>query len=175
MEYLANIITEGENDATMLRQLLPDLTSTPDAFRIIVGGGYSSALAAAHTILTTTNKPALLVIDADTTDSRMAYERKRFVEEYVNGTAHAICTVIVAIPTLEVLFFADKATLEEALGKKISDDLWELAQLSPKKALDLITGDYQITFRKLLVNKNIRLSIGKTPIMNEIRTFLQAA
>lgn len=100
----AYIITEGKFDAAFIKQLLPDLTEQPEKIDILAAPGYSSALSIAESVLVQTQRPVLLVIDADTTDEIRIREKRTFIEQYVriNGMT---CRVAFAVPALEVLFF----------------------------------------------------------------------
>lgn len=174
MEHKTYIITEGEFDSALLNQILPDITERPKSVSIIAARGYSSALAIARSVLLQTGQPALLLMDADTNDPSRVKEKQSFIEEYVkiNGLS---CKVILAVPELEILFFDNKGALENALQLTISDDYWHLAQLAPKRALEELAGDPREAANRLLSDRQFRSQIEQTPIINEIRSFLQAA
>lgn len=171
----AYIITEGKFDAEFIKWILPDLTERPETIDILAAPGYSSALSIAESVLVQTHRPVLLVIDADTTDELRIREKRTFIEQYVrvNGMT---CQVAFAVPMLEVLFFADKGALESALGKRIADDVWTLAKLSPKTGIELLTGkSRELARRQLLDNDQLRQKIEQAPLINEIRDFIQVA
>ncbi len=174
MKNKTYIITEGEFDSALLSQILPDITEQPQSVSVIAASGYSSALAIARSVLLQTGQPALLLIDADTNDPSRIKEKRDFIEEYVriNGLS---CKVILAVPELEILFFDNKGALENALQKTISDEFWQLAQSAPRRALEELAGDRQKAANRLLNNPQFRDQIEQTPIINEIRSFLQAA
>ena len=172
---VAYIIAEGKFDAELIKQLLPDLTDQFQSIGVLTAPNYSSALSIAQSVLLQTKRPALLIIDADTTDEIRIREKRTFIEQYVriNGMT---CDVAFAVPVLEVLFFADKSALETALGKSISDDVWALARLSPKQGIELLVGkSREIAVAQLLENKPLRQKIAQTPLVSEINTFIQAA
>lgn len=171
----AYIITEGKLDAELIKAILPGLTENPEKIAILAAPGYSAALSIAESVLIQTQRPVLLVIDADTIDELRIREKKTFIQQYVriNGMT---CQVAFAVPSLEILFFADKSVLENALEKTIPDDVWTLARLSPKQALELLTGKpTEMVIRQLLANDKVRQKMGQTPLANEINVFIQAA
>ncbi len=169
----AYIITEGKFDAELVKGLLPDLTGQPDEIDVLAAPGYSAALSIAESVLFQTQRPALLLVDADTDDEMRIREKKTFIEQYVrvNGMT---CQVILAVPTMEVVFFADKSVMEVAIGKSIEDDLWTLAKLSPKKGLELLTGkSREQAAKQLMGNDLVRRQMAQTPLMNEVSSFVQ--
>lgn len=172
----AYIVTEGQLDSALISQLLPDLTDKPESVKVITGQGYSSALALAQSVLFQTGQPALLLVDADTNDLRRVKEKQEFIEEYIKvGTASKF-KVLLAVPTLEAIFFEDKTrdALESVIGKSISDEVWELAKLSPKQALSIITGRPDTSFAQLLTNETLRQRVEDTSLIKEIRHFIGA-
>lgn len=174
MEQKTYIITEGEFDSALLKQILPDITTHNQAVGVIAARGYSSALAIARSVLLQTGQPALLLIDADTNDLSRIKEKQSFIEDYVriNGLS---CKVILAVPELEILFFDNKGALEDVLQKEISEDYWNLALLSPRKALEELTGDSREAANRLLSDRRFKDQVERTPIINEIKSFLLAA
>lgn len=175
MNYKAVIVTEGAFDAQLVQSLLPDLIERPDEVRVLSGSGYSSALATTHTVLYQTSKPTLLLLDADTNDAYRASERRQFAEDYVTRDPAIPFKVVVAVPTLDVLFFSDKSALSEALGRPISDEVWQLAQSNPKQALSMLAGDMKEHIPRLLDNPRMREKMGQNALMREIQHFIQAA
>ena len=168
----AYIITEGKFDSDLIKRLLPDLTDHPENIGVLTAHGYSSALSIVQSVLLETQRPVLLIVDADKMRIR---EKKAFIEQYVkiNGLT---CQIIVAEPELEILFFANKDVLERALQKPISDEVWTLAELSPRRGIELLTGQSrELASRQLLENEGVRQRIEQTSLVNEIRSFIQAA
>ena len=51
--------------------------------------------------------------------------------------------ILMAVPAIEVLFFQDRAFLEQLLGKPLTDLEWQLARQQPKQLLDMVQGGYQ--------------------------------
>lgn len=171
----AYIITEGKLDTELIKRLLPDLTRHPETIGVLTAHGYSSALSIAQSVLLETQRPVLLLADAETTDELRIREKKAFIEQYVkiNGLT---CQVVLAEPTLEIVFFADKSAFEEVIHKPINDEVWTLAKLSPKQGIELLTEKKrELVTRYLLENSSFRKAVERTPLLNEIKLFIQAA
>lgn len=74
------IIVEGEQDRRLLAAILPSLASH---VKLVAADGYSAALSKAATVLSYLHKDALLALDADTADDRVAAEKEQFVQDYL--------------------------------------------------------------------------------------------
>lgn len=171
----AYIVTEGATDTAYIQKLLPAFVQQPDDIQLVTGTGYSSALSIAQSVPAKTDKPALLVLDADTNNPLRVKEKQEFVEQYIHITNLTQVSVLLAVPSIEIIFFSDKLALEAALGKTISDDVWELAKFSPAQALNLLTGNEKRQFINLLGNQLLRNQVEKTPLMQAIKQFVTAS
>jgi hypothetical protein len=171
----AYIITEGPTDTAYLKTFFPDTAGKSESITFLTSFGYSSALSMAQSVPVKTDKPALLILDADTNNPIRVEEKRDFVEQYVHTTNPDQVKVLLAVPSLEIIFFANKSALELALNKTISDDVWELAKFSPAQALTLLTGKQKNQFIDLLSNELLRQQIAQTPLIQQIKQFVAAS
>jgi hypothetical protein len=102
------IIVEGEQDRRLLAAILPQLAVHA---KLVSADGYSAALSKAATVLSYLHKDALLALDADTTDERVAAEKKQFVNDYLKSSRNG--------NRFELVLF--KPTL---LDRLLGDDEW---------------------------------------------------
>jgi len=77
------IIVEGEQDRRLLAAIWPELASH---IKLVAASGYSAALSKAATVLSYLHKDALLALDADTADDRVATEKEQFVKDYLKSS-----------------------------------------------------------------------------------------
>lgn len=167
------IIVEGETDKLIVERLLPK--QILDTSTILVGKERSNAESLARSILTTKQRPIVLIYDADTTDEQAIYEQREFSAWYLNrGAVDIPFHTIIAVPTIEAIFFHNRNLLEKLLNRQFSDMEWELAQSQPQKALKNFTEDYIAFIAELLqkLDKHGIEILQSHPIIQELIDFM---
>jgi hypothetical protein len=135
----AYVVTEGPLDVALLGRLLPE--DLQQDVLLVQGGGLSSAKSLARSLLVSRRTPVVLVMDADSVVPEVIEERRQSAEEIIGGVAaHVPNKVVVAIPTLEAVFFRDPAILERLLGRPVSEDVRLVARYDPKGGLERLLG-----------------------------------
>jgi hypothetical protein len=169
------IVTEGESDAQLLRELLPE--NKLKDFSILPADGFSSALSKVKSLLIQNKGPILFLLDSDTTDKDRIEEKKEFVDTYINSKYYnGLLKTIWAIPEFEIIFFDKKNLMEDQLNKTISDDVWELAKISPKNTLERIFNLNHNSLVSLLENNQLlKNSLKESKIIKEILDFSEYA
>lgn len=172
---VVTVIAEGGFDARVLDVLLHKVNLPGTDFNVLESTGYSSALSTANTLLSLNYDKVILVLDSDSVSEADIEERKDFVDSYINGKFYRdrIKTVW-AVPSFEIIFFQNKLLLEQILNKNIADDFWELGKSSPKKALELITGQKREFLLELLKNKMLKDEMLKSSLIVEMLDFAKS-
>ena len=130
----AYLVTEGDIDLAILKRVLPEAVATPVQF--VAGRGLDSARSLARSLLASRHRPVALVVDADTDEQLAVQERVDFLNDYLQQGAGATrFEVFAAVPEIEVLFFEDRAYVEEISQEHFSERTWELAKRHPKDCL----------------------------------------
>lgn len=173
------IVVEGSNDAEILRVILPSKTLRNS--HILVGGGKSSGVSLARSLISDRGDPLLLVMDADTVHHEAILEQEKELRELLGAVAiHTPYDVILAIPQLEVIFFQDLGVLANTLQLPIDHEVAVNGAYEPQKALNALfkQSPYHIQsqgqFLQLL-NDTTRHHIAQHPIIQKIVEFVSNA
>src|SRR5689334_18673101 len=124
----AYVIAETEYQLDILKKLLP--SELRDSTVFAEGTNRYGAYSMAGTLLATRHRPVALFLDANTEDERTVQEQEDFLRELLQRSATQLESryqIFIAVPTLEVVFFRDKALLEQLTDYKLSDIEWTLA------------------------------------------------
>jgi hypothetical protein len=133
-----SVLTEGNFDGMLLAKLLAN-EQERDVIEVGVVNGLSSGFSFARTILAVQRTPVVVVIDADSPEPEVASERKLRAEEVLDDAAGGVpFRVIVAVPELDILFFKRPELLRRVFGK-VDEHVIELAQLSPRRAIEKLS------------------------------------
>jgi hypothetical protein len=136
----ASVLTERNIDGMVLATLIAEEQQRDDIAIEVVGK--SDIYSYARTLLAVKRIPVAVVIDAHSPEPEMAQERQSSAEEVIGAAAFGVpFRVIVAVPELEILFFQRPELLRRVFGQAVSDHLMELAQLSPRRALEKLAPD----------------------------------
>jgi hypothetical protein len=128
------LITEGQDDVTLLRSILDD--GAMSAIKYISAGGWSGADALARSYLTDPDVRVAVVVDADTLDANGAAERKRFLERSLGQIApHSRWCAVVVVPEIEALLFENRSMIEGLLGKPVDPTEFVRGKYEPKTVL----------------------------------------
>lgn len=150
---LIYVVVEGMHDAIILKHLLPDeMTRT---IEFVIGRGSYSAQSLARTLLSTRNRPVVLVLDADTTDTQAVNEKRTFLLQLFRpSSGMARFDVVIAVPTIEGVLFHEKTVAERLLQREISPIEWALVQSQPKHYVDIVYETQGIDLPALLQRLN---------------------
>ena len=145
------VVAEGQADVTVLTALLADVVPS-DAVKIVNAEGQSSAVSLASTFLATRPASVALVTDADTTATQRVGEMQMELEDLLATVApRQRFGVFLAIPSLEVCLFEDRAGLEKELGCALSAEAIVQSRYEPKAVLEqLLRARNQLSVRMLM-------------------------
>ncbi|MEB3231882.1 MAG: hypothetical protein VKJ64_12795 [Leptolyngbyaceae bacterium] len=173
----AYIVCESESDAKLLQRILPqDLLHEVE---IVAAGGVSAVISLSRSLLIRRQRPLAIVIDADLGTADSVQDRQRSIEGLLNSVAIATpVKVILAIPSIEMLFFYDTGILTRLLGHEPSPELLEMAKTKPKKVLQEALENSPIVslpFRidQCLTDHDIQ-TLQNAPLITEIIDFLES-
>ena len=174
----AYVITENKSDTEVLCKLLPeDLVNSTE---IVNGGGSYGAQSLAGSLLATRRLPVALVVDADTDDADAISDREVILREFLQQRSagnEQIFQLSLMVPAIEIVFFEDRALIEQLVGRPLSDLEWMLAKHAPKALLDSLPGGRQANIARILDNLTpVQLhEIRNHPVLKNLISFLAAA
>lgn len=173
----AYIVCEDKYDVFLLKYLLPEELIRDVEF--VSAGGLSAIKSLARSLIVRRQAPVAIVVDADTTLSEQVDQKLQDIQEIVeNIAANTPVKVILAVPEIEVVFFQDANLLLNLLGYSPSQDILNLATHQPRKALDQLLGQSEVTQdRYQLVNRltreDIKILRGNV-VIQEVIQFLES-
>ena len=174
----AYIVTEDAFDEQLLRSLIPkDLLNDVSLF---AAGGTSAVKSFARSVVVRRQIPTVIVADANSVIPELIEYRRQDIKEIVEILAIDIpVEVILAEPEMECVLFHDRAVLERVLAFDLPNDIIELAQIQPKKALEQLILQSQkfkdsIELLSALQEEDIE-SLRQAPVIQETIEFLQLA
>jgi cell fate (sporulation/competence/biofilm development) regulator YmcA (YheA/YmcA/DUF963 family) len=140
------IVLETAPTARLVRRILSDPTvvifNAEERSNAIMGIGSLAARDLA----------GVLVLDSDTLEERMLTELRLEIGALVRmGNAACPRRLVLAIPQVEAVLFADRAGLEQALAKKITDEQAFEARFRPKAVFYRLLGKQNATERAIAV------------------------
>lgn len=173
----AYIVCEGERDAQLLKRLLPE--EFVSNVEIVAAGGLSAVKSLARSLVVRRQSPVVIVADADAFVPEQVEQRLKDIEEIVSDIAvNTPVKVILAVPTLEVIFFQDISLLSRLLGYTPTQNMLSLASYQPKQALEELISQSRI-FRsqsqlvEQFTNEELEI-LRKAPVIQEVIQFLQS-
>lgn len=168
----AYVVTEGETDIQILKRLLPARIANNATF--IDGGGTYGAQSLASSLLAKRRIPVALVLDADANDAQIIHEKQDVSSWMLKQAAVNVpFKVLLAIPSIETVFFQDRPFLEAVTQRKFTDLEWKLAKLQPKEALAGSSGDNLQTFLRHLTQESIK-AMQEHPLIYSLIEFLSS-
>jgi hypothetical protein len=133
----AYVVTENEFDKELIESLLARHFGRR-AREISVGAAVNKyhAWTGACALLPEKRLPTAIIVDADTIDHDLTVNQQ-VDYEYLLGTSapRSMWLLVLAKPEVEAVFFSDRALLERATGKKVSELDVARAALCPRAAL----------------------------------------
>lgn len=174
---IAYIVCEGTLDAKLLQRVLPEeLLSDVE---VVAAGGLSAAKSLVRSLLVRRQLPVAMVVDADSVASDLVQERLTSIEEIVKSVSvDTLVEVILAVPSIESVFFQDHFLLSRILGYEPASEILGLATFQPRQALQqLLTKSHKANSESQIINQltNEDLEVlRQTPVIQEIIHFLQS-
>ncbi len=150
----------------------------PNTYAILPADGYSSALSKAKSLLSNGLDNIILLLDTDTTDEKIAKEKRDFVNWYINideKDKNPKVKVVWSKPEFEIVFLENKKFLPRAIRDQFGEEFWDLAKNAPKNTLDKYF--YSIArnpdaYLSLLKEERVRNDFFKTGPVKDICSFL---
>ena len=174
---IAYIVCEGHSDVELLQRVLPkDLLN---GVEIVAAGGLSAIKSLSRSLLVRRQAPVAIVADADSIAPDVIQERQSSIEELVESVAiDTPVKVILAVPSIEVIFFQDKRLLSRLLGYEPSQEMLNLAISQPHAVLKQLFmqshGGYSLAqMIAQLTGEDLQI-LRHTPVIQEIIQFLQS-
>jgi hypothetical protein len=133
----AYVVTENEFDKELLESLLArHFGRRSREVRVWSAGSKHHAWTGACSLLPEKRLPTAIIVDADTIDDDLTEDQQVDYEYLLGTSAHrSMWVLIMAKPEVEAVFFSDRALLERATGKKVSELDVARAALCPRAAL----------------------------------------
>src|SRR5690348_11092808 len=99
------IVTESDLGETLISKLLHGVVPRGE-FAVTHGGGLSSAISLARSLLSARPSPVALVVNARTTDTSLIQEQQLMLDDELKDVAlSSRFRVILAIPQIEICLF----------------------------------------------------------------------
>ncbi len=172
---IAYIVCEGDSDVELLQKILPKDLIHEVGF--VAAGGLSAVKSLARSLIVRRQVPIAIVADADSIVPALIQERLSGLEELMESVAiNTPVKAILAVPSVEIIFFQDTALLCRLLGYKPSQEILNLAMSQPRLVLQQLTNQSQINLNPLtqqLTHEDIVI-LQKAPVIGEIIHFLQS-
>lgn len=179
---IAYIITEGDSDVQLLKAIIPQ--HLLNEVGIIAAGGLSAVKSFARSLVARQQIPVVIVVDADSTDQKFIQERTQEIQEIVEGVAvDTPVKVILAVPTIEFIFFEDACLLSKIMNFtdfNVPNYIFELAISQPQRAKKILE-ELLSRPEKPIINQFIYQltkedieTLRNTTIIQEIIEFLQS-
>jgi hypothetical protein len=163
------VIVEGPRDISLLSRILPK--DMAEQVRFVNGRGSYGAESLARSVAATQSVPVVLLIDADTTDQTLIAQKRQDVNYLIRQTSSgAPFQLLLAVPTIETVLFADRALLEHLIDRQLTDLEWHLGQRQPRDLLETVTGDV-VAFVDGLLERLSEEQVGvlrQHPLMQEL-------
>jgi hypothetical protein len=173
----AYLVCEGATDAQLLKRVLPE--ELLHNLEIIHAGGLSAIKSLARSLIVRRQSPVVIVMDADVITPEQVEERLKNTEEIIGSVAaNTPVKVILAVPTIETIFFQDVFLLSRLLGYTPSQDMLSLAFHQPSQALKQLISQskkYQSQSQLIeqLTNEDLEI-LSQTTVIQEIILFLKS-
>lgn len=170
------LVCEGQHDAELLQRILPK--EVTEHVVMVPAGKGSSSWSMSRSLLVRRRSPVLLVEDANMVIPESVEQRRRDIEDLICSVAgHIPVKVILAAPTLEIIFFQDYASSSKLFGDALTQDLFTQAQSSPKEVLEELWRSLhyqtQAEFITQLKKEDINI-LRQSVIIQAVIQFLQA-
>lgn len=167
----------GKPATTLLARILCD-TLRADV-RVEENSTRSGAIGLGSTLLSPAyEQPVTVVLDANTLEEGPLEEQRSTVEHLLwMGSSGAPFRLVLAVPQVEAVLFADRAGLERALGRAIADDDFFEARFRPKAVFKRLVGEDDGEERARAVIDRLDhaalVRMAQHPLIQEIAAFVE--
>ncbi len=176
---IAYIVCEGTSDVELLRKTLPK--ELLDEVGFVAGGRLSSVKSLARSLIVRRQVPIAIVADADSIVPSLIQERISGLEELMESVAiNTPVKAILAVPSIDIIFFQDTALLCRALGYEPSQEVLNLAISQPKQVIQQLIAQSQMSysqftqqFTQQFTNEDLEV-LRKSPVIEQMIQFLQS-
>ncbi|BAU13916.1 hypothetical protein LEP3755_44590 [Leptolyngbya sp. NIES-3755] len=169
----AYLVTEQTSDAAILRSVLPE--SALESVQFVESKSDYDAESRAMSLLAEKRLPVVLVLNARTNDESTIQQRQADLGYLLRSYAGPVpFKLAIAVPELEVIFFQDRALIEDLLNRTFTDLEWQFAQRHPQELLETLPeGKAAFVERMLrLLNEEQLQEIRQIPLIQGITEFL---
>lgn len=142
-------------------------------------GDRSDAIIYASTLVSPPyNLTTVLVLDSNTLENAPLDEQRSTVEHLVRpSSAETGFKLVLAVPQVEAVLFADRAGLERAIGRGIADDDFFEARFRPKAVFRRLLGPDDCEEHALVVIDRLDAAaltrMAQHPVIQEIAAFIE--
>ncbi|NET33282.1 MAG: hypothetical protein F6K19_14885 [Cyanothece sp. SIO1E1] len=169
----AYLVLEGPSDIHLLQCILPQGEVENVCF--VDGKGKYGAESLARSLAATRDVPVALLIDADTSDETLIAQKRQDLTYLIRQiSAGAPFRILLAVPTIETIFFADRKLLEQLLERQLTDLEWQLGQRQPRELLETVAGANFVEGTLARLSKEQIESLRQHPLVEELMAFLMA-
>ena len=131
------IVVEGTSDAAVVRALLP--TKLRAAYPLVPVGERSNISSFAQTLLVKHKEPLAVMVDTDSLDPGVIYERYVTISQLLAAVAGGTpFKVVLCIPVIEVIFFNAPDILERLFPNVDLNSYVMFYKKQPKEVLDFL-------------------------------------
>jgi hypothetical protein len=173
---MAYIVTEGSLDEKLLQRLLP--TKLLCDVGIVAAGSLSSVTSMSRSLAVKRQVPLLIIVDADSVESRLIEERRSELKYIVAGVSIAVVEVIMAVPQLEAVLFHDRSLLTQWFGDRITQEDLIRAEFQPRQVLERLLAESPdgLTLAVMIEQLTDRQveSLRQTTVIQEAMQFLRS-
>lgn len=171
------IVCEGKSDAQLLKRLLQE--ELVGRVEIVAAGGFFSTKSLARSLIVRRQSPVVILADADVISPEQVEQRLKDATEDVGSFAiNTPFKVILAVPSIEIIFFKDIRLLSHLLGYTPPQDILNLATYQPRQALEQLISQSesvqdQCQLVEQLAHEDLETLRG-APVIQELIQFLQS-
>jgi hypothetical protein len=173
---MAYIVTEGSLDEKLLQRLLP--VKLLCDVGIVAAGSLSSVTSMSRSLAVKRQVPLLIIVDADSVESRLIEERRSELKYIVAGVSIAVVEVIMAVPQLEAVLFHDRSLLTQWFGDRITQEDLIRAEFQPRQVLERLLAESPdgLTLAVMIEQLTDRQveSLRQTTVIQEAMQFLRS-
>jgi hypothetical protein len=161
----------GLRSALLIQRFFPhpDFTIEYNDYPVETAGG-------ASTTLYRRGRPTVLLLDSDSLEERaMMYQRAELEPLFNRGHTVPPNRLIFAVPQLEAVLFEDRAGLERALGRRMTDEEAFEARFRPRAVFERLLGGGDVEAKAEAVIAALDAAalrkMRRHPVIQEIEAF----
>lgn len=175
------VVVKGPLDAKLIRAILGKEMSSK--LRFFAPQDQASLATIGRNILVHEGAPVLLVINADTRNTRLAEEVRAMASLAMSGVLPGWPSnngqwykVFMFIPEIEVMFFETPAVFEQLLGKPLPDSLVKQGLRDPRHTLLTVLDEANLTYPSLIegMDDDVADALASGPQATELKTIVES-